>query len=112
MKSYCPACATEVNYEGSGYNASCSICGRTKSAAEQTVRSRAEQQRSAKLKWVWVTLGAIGAIGLLGLYALSGGSDSMTIALVSSIVQVVTVTVFIWLFLKIKNWFSRRSEKK
>ena len=49
MKDYCPACAMEVEYEGTGHNASCNICGRTKSAAEQTVRSRTEQCTTAIL---------------------------------------------------------------
>ena len=109
MKDYCPACAMEVEYEGTGHNASCNICGRTKSAAEQTVRSRAEQRRDAKLKWVWIALGVAGAIALFAFYIASGGSERLLATLISTAVQVVLLAVFIWLFLKVKNWLQRRS---
>lgn len=101
----------DVEYEGTGDNASCSICGRTKVAAEQTNRSRIKQRRDAKLKWVWITLGAIGVIALIGFFIANGASERMLGTLIATTVQAVGLVSIIWIVLKIKKFLSHKSNK-
>ncbi|MBN4050647.1 hypothetical protein JYU13_00920 [Gammaproteobacteria bacterium AH-315-M22] len=62
MRDYCPACEIEVEYDKSGY---CSICGRTKSAAEKTARGRVEQAREEIIKRVWIALVVAGVVAII-----------------------------------------------
>src|SRR5690349_4489328 len=107
MKDYCPACASEVEYEAAGQNASCSICGRTKSAAEQTVLSRATKARDAKLKRLWIGLGIVAVIGFILMNVIIGHSERTLGILISTMVQVIGLAAFVWLFIKARDWFEK-----
>jgi hypothetical protein len=103
MKDFCPACDVEVDYDGSGQNAACSICGRTKDAAKLTVAGRKASAKSEKWKWI------LRALGVLALVAAFATATERTLGtLISTVVQVGGLVVAIWLFLKIREWNRRR----
>jgi uncharacterized integral membrane protein len=112
MIGHCPACSAEVEYEGSGESAACILCGRTKAAAQQAMQSRAEQKRDAKLKWVWIALGAVCTIVLLVFLASNGASDRLLGSAISAVVQVVLLAGLVWLVVKVKNWLGIPTDSK
>jgi hypothetical protein len=65
---FCPACKKVVSYEEYNGDLSCSICGRTKRAAQMSVEAEASDRRR-KSKAVWVKRGkyAVYVLIILGL---------------------------------------------
>lgn len=115
MKSYCPACAIEVEYEGTGDNASCNICGQTKTAAKQAILFRKKQKSEAKLQRIWIAVGIVGAIAAIVFYISTGRSKSIEYALGKALGESVILIILFglyWLFTKVKKWLQRRSDKQ
>lgn len=65
MRDFCPACEEEVEYEGDGRNASCSVCGRTRSAAAQSASTRKSAARDRKWRPIITVVGWALIIGSL-----------------------------------------------
>ena len=98
MKDYCPVCAVEVEFDGSGPNAACSNCGRTRSAAEESARFRRARQREQKWGPLVTFVGLALVAVVVGLFFISGSSATKVklisagvtgglIALVAAIIQ-------------------------
>ncbi len=114
MKNYCPTCAIEVEYEGTGENASCNICGRTKTAAQQTVLVRKRQKSEAKLKRIWIVVGIAVAIPAFGFYYFNGGSSSIEYTLGKTLGEAAIILILLGLYLlftKVKKWLQHRPDK-
>jgi hypothetical protein len=100
MRAYCPACAVEVEYEGQGTNAHCSVCGRTRGAADLFLASRARAARDAKLKWVWIAAGGVAFMALLFLRP-----DQTLATLISTTVQVAGLALVLWVCKRLVDIF-------
>ena len=108
MNDYCLACEKEVEFDETGH---CCICGRTKKAAEITLRAREDILHDAKMKRVWIAIGAvIAAIMIVFSYG-----ETIYTALIPFITQVTfssgiivigIIAVMVWVAMKVMRTHS------
>ena len=80
IKDFCPVCKEEVEYEEYKGDCFCTICGRTKGAAEAYVNHIASSERKKKRSLLFDRIGCgcftlLGLVGLI-LYLISGRSTN------------------------------------
>jgi hypothetical protein len=77
MEDFCPACKKTVEYETSETQDFCTICGRSKSVANQFVKRQAKTERWRLIKHVLIGIG-IFMLAVLLLWAFSINPDRMS----------------------------------
>jgi Na+/H+ antiporter NhaD/arsenite permease-like protein len=100
VKDHCPACEREVEYEGAGANSSCSICGRTRSAAEKTAHSRKRERRAIRFRWVRLTAAILVGCVIVAYYVFDflSASEAAKSGLIAVALTGAVVSFLAWLF--------------
>jgi hypothetical protein len=103
VHGYCPTCEKEVEYSMSGSSAYCTVCGRTKNAAQSTIEVHKRTERDRKLMWVWIALGA-----LLFIVATIVNPEVTGRGIVKGLMQGIVILIFIIPL----YWFFGRKKKR
>lgn len=106
MKKHCPACAIDVEYEGENH-AYCSVCGRTQEVAERLLKSRRDDERNTKVKWILVALGVVAILALF----LIRPERTLETAIAAS-VQGIGLVLIVWVVNKVRKSREQNERRK